>query len=409
MDLFAGCGGLSDGFESVGEYEGVAHVEWEKSASATLRQRLMSKWNVPDADQKVVRFDIQRTAELIDGWDEDKANGYSEGRGLARLVNASRNCRVDLIIGGPPCQAYSVAGRVRDEHGMQFDYRNYLFESYLQVVAKFQPDVFVFENVPGMLSAAPGGRPIAGRIRRAFGGIDYELLPDLNDALFDFTAFGVPQNRVRVIMVGLRRKSFGVKTQALLDRFYGDGMAKFRVRKPTTARQAIGDLPRFVPAPSEYKVEGKRFSHTPHRNGVANHIPRFHSSRDIETFRILTRDLRSGAGRYLSVDALKSLYTKRTGKVSAVHKYYVIRPNEPSNTIPAHLYKDGLRHIHWDPGQARSLTVREAARLQTFDDDFGFEGPMGEQYKMIGNAVPPRFGRSLALALMPVLAARRLH
>ena len=95
-----------------------------------------------------------------------------------------------------------------------------------------------------------------------------------------------------------------------------------------------------------------------------------------------------------------------TGKTSEVHKYNVIRKERPSNTIPAHLYKDGLRHIHWDSKQARSITVREAARLQTFDDNFEFIGSTGDNYKMIGNAVPPLFAKTLSIALINLLKLR---
>ena len=101
--------------------------------------------------------------------------------------------------------------------------------------------------------------------------------------------------------------------------------------------------------------------------------------------------------------ALKELYTQKTGKTSNVHKYHVIRWDEPSNLIPAHLYKDGLRHIHPDSLQRRSITVREAARLQTFDDDYIFDGSNVEVYKMIGNAVPPGFARKLAEAVSDLL------
>jgi DNA (cytosine-5)-methyltransferase 1 len=121
---------------------------------------------------------------------------------------------------------------------------------------------------------------------------------------------------------------------------------------------------------------------------------------------LLSEDLKSGQNKYQSIAALKQLYIDRTGKSSSVHKYHVLKPNEPSNTIPAHLYKDGLRHIHWDPKQSRSITVREAARLQGFDDDFEFLGSMGDQYKMIGNAVPPLFAKKLATALLPLLDCR---
>ena len=114
---------------------------------------------------------------------------------------------------------------------------------------------------------------------------------------------------------------------------------------------------------------------------------------------MLEEDIETGRNEYVKIDKLKELYTKVTGKVSNIHKYYVLRKNEPSNTIPAHLYKDGMRHIHPDSAQARSITVREAARLQTFPDDFEFLGANMAQYKMVGNAVPVDFARIVAEAL----------
>ena len=125
-------------------------------------------------------------------------------------------------------------------------------------------------------------------------------------------------------------------------------------------------------------------------------MPRFSSKRDIDIFKLLTEDIESGRNEYVSTDALKQLYTKITGKTSNIHKYHVIRWDEPSNTIPAHLYKDGLRHIHPDTKQLRTITVREAARLQTFPDDYEFITGTALDYKMIGNAVPPLFAKLLA-------------
>ena len=124
IDLFAGCGGLMEGFEQTGYYETLACVEWEKSPCDNLTERLSTKWGYKDAVRRVIRFDIQRTEELLNGWDDDE---YGVGCGLNTIIGDNR---VDVIIGGPPCQAYSLAGRVRDENGMKDDYRNYLFESY---------------------------------------------------------------------------------------------------------------------------------------------------------------------------------------------------------------------------------------------------------------------------------------
>ena len=145
IDLFAGCGGLMDGFEQSGKYETLAAVEWEKGPCRNLRNRLRDKWKYKNADDMVLQFDIQRTDELFVGWEDDENYGSSEG--LDKLVSAGGG--LDVIIGGPPCQAYSIAGRIRDEHNMKNDYRNYLFESYLKVVKKYRPKLFVFENVPG--------------------------------------------------------------------------------------------------------------------------------------------------------------------------------------------------------------------------------------------------------------------
>lgn len=155
IDLFAGCGGLEDGFLQSGKYEDIAAVEWLKPQVNTLVKRLQTKWNVKDASERVMHFDIQREDELFSGWNDEE---FGEGKGLDYFVNQVNG--IDIIIGGPPCQAYSVAGRVRDENGMKDDYRNYLFEHYLNVVNRYRPKLFVFENVPGILSAAPDGTPI---------------------------------------------------------------------------------------------------------------------------------------------------------------------------------------------------------------------------------------------------------
>jgi DNA (cytosine-5)-methyltransferase 1 len=399
IDLFAGCGGLSEGFEQSGHFRMLAHVEWEDAPCDTLAARLRENWGYIDARKRVIRFDIQRTEELLKGWNNDPV--YASGEGLIRTIGQDK---LDLIIGGPPCQAYSVAGRIRDEHGMHFDYRNYLFESYLRVVAHFKPKLVVFENVPGMLSATPGGKSIVWLIREAFDSVGYEIAEDMRrTAVINFTEYGIPQNRSRIIILGLNKNIFKKDRNILLDNFYNVILPKYKTEKESTVHQAISDLPVFYPAGKEYRYGGRRYSHKPAFTNIPNHSPRYHNTRDIRIFRDLAMDLQTGRNHFIAIDRIKKLYTERTGKTSNVHKYYVLRPNEPSNTVPAHLFKDGLRHIHPDPKQARSITVREAARLQDFPDDFIFMGSMGEQYKMIGNAVPPRFSRILASSIVELL------
>jgi len=395
IDLFAGCGGLTDGFEQTGLYNPLACVEWEKRPCETLIKRLCSKWNIQDARERVIRFDIQKIDELFNGWRNNKE--YGTHKGLLKVVN---NKNVDLIIGGPPCQAYSIAGRIRDENGMNDDYRNFLFESYLEVVKKFKPKAFVFENVAGLLSAKPGGISIVERITKKFDEIGFEISSDLrNYALLDCSKFGVPQVRKRLIILGINRECIEDNPQLALYDFYKVILRKYLVKKPMTVQEAIGDLPKMYPLDCHVKINKRKFSHEYQQSiDILNNLPRTHSKRDIAIFKLLAEDIETGRNQFVKAEALKKLYTEITGKQSNVHKYHVLRLDKPSNTIPAHLYKDGLRHIHPDSKQARTITIREAARLQSFDDDFEFIGSQQDQYKMIGNAVPPKIAKVIGLA-----------
>lgn len=400
IELFAGCGGLLEGFLQQGCYDTLACVEWEKAPCLTLANRLKQKWHHENAYNEVIRFDIQRTDELINGFDDEE---YGKHEGLAKLIG---NQTVDAIVGGPPCQAYSLAGRIRDEHGMKEDYRNYLFESYMRIVKYFKPKFFVFENVVGLLSAAPDGYPIVNRIRKEFMDAGYKVAEKFRDTLFEVCDYGVPQHRKRVIIIGIKMDCFDTDncvSDNMIHDFYNVIMPSLR-QKQRTVFDAIGDLPKIYPLQEPIVINGKKYSHYPISSElVKNHVPRFHSARDISVFRLLEEDIQSGRKEYVSIEKLKELYTKVTGKKSNIHKYYVLRNDEPSNTIPAHLYKDGMRHIHPDPEQARSITVREAARLQTFPDDFEFLGANMAQYKMIGNAVPVDFAKIVAEALYKLI------
>ena len=398
IDLFAGCGGLLDGFEQDGHYETMAAVEWDAAACFTLARRLRDKWKYKNAADMAVRFDMQRSEELFCGWRDDP--DFGSGFGLDLLVGGRK---VDLVVGGPPCQAYSIAGRIRDANGMRDDYRNFLFESYARVIAHYKPKAFIFENVPGLLSARPQGRYISELIAEKFDELGYLIAPDLKSALVNMADYGVPQNRKRLIILGLSKETYGIRAKQLLDSFYSEILPTFKVKKRVSVSQAIGDLPKLYPLPTAERAAGRKLSHSESRVPVANHCPRFHNDRDISIFRMLAEDIESGACRYCSTESLKALYTQMTGHVSAIHKYHVLRADQPSNLIPAHLFKDGLRHIHPDSAQARSITVREAARLQGFADDFVFYGSAGDQYKMIGNAVPPAFSKILARAVRQLL------
>ncbi|WP_171336508.1 DNA cytosine methyltransferase [Enterococcus cecorum] len=401
VDLFSGAGGLLEGFMQSGFYYPQASVEWEKAPIDTLRHRLKNKWHIEHADESSIWFDMQRTEELFNGFNDEK---YGVSKGLDYYVKGG----TDVIIGGPPCQAYSQAGRTKDKYGMKYDYRNYLFEYYLKTVERYQPQLFVFENVPGMLSAMPDGTPIVELIKNDVNNIGYEIVENIKyHAVIDTSEYGVPQNRKRVILVGLKRNGRTYQEcQNLLVEFYDKILPKYKSDNKISVEEAIGDLPKLFPLDEEITVPGVgKQSHSLPENldFQWGHVSRFQNKRDINIFGLLAEDIASGKNEFQDADKLNEIYNKATGGNSKVHKYHVLRKNQPSTTITAHLHKDGLRFIHPDPAQKRTITVREAARLQSFPDDFEFISTRGNNYKMIGNAVPPEFSRRLSLAIKQFL------
>ncbi len=369
IDLFAGCGGLSLGFKKSG-FNVLAHVEIDNDCCETLSINASPKENI---------FNIDIT---------DHSNC------LKQMKEYGIN-QIDGIIGGPPCQAYSIAGRNKDENKMDEDPRNFLFESFDHLLKKFKPNFFIFENVTGMLSAKPFGIDINEQIFESFMKSGYFVNKDFRSCVFDMSEFGIPQKRKRVIIFGI--KKFGNKNYKEIVKSFYEEMDKKKKKKNQTVRDAIGDLPKILPLKKNGKISHKAISE------FTEHSPRFHNKRDIKIFKLLARDIESGKNKYTSSQALKEVYKKFTNKESSVHKYNVLRWNEPSNTIPAHLYKDGLRHIHPDSEQARTITIREAARLMTFPDNYIFSGSNGSKYKMLGNAVPPNFSEIIAKAIKKII------
>ena len=405
IDLFAGCGGLSDGFLQSGKYNALAHVEWEVPMVNTLRTRLEKKWNHTNEDslKRVIHFDIQKTEELINGkWTKETINTYGKTnhleviqKGLKGIVGEKK---VNLVIGGPPCQAYSLAGRAQDKNSMKDDYRNYLFESFIKIVDAFQPDLFVFENVPGILSACPGGKKVTERIYESFDRHGYDILKpeNLKKAVQSANDFGVAQKRNRVIIVGIKRNNERYKNT--LKEVYKEIDNQKIVTEKKTLREEIGKLPKFKPAETVEKINGRNISHirvNKNEEIHKNHIPRFHNERDIKIF----REWVSKNMNKRSMEERIKFYNDLFGKKSKHAKYRNLEWDKPSQTIVAHLYKDGLMFIHPDANQARSITVREAALIQSFSEDFEFNESMGYNYKMIGNAVPPLMAKKIALAI----------
>lgn len=404
IDLFAGCGGLSEGFLDTNKYKGIAHVEWELPMVNTLRNRLVTKWDhtYEDAEKSVIHFDIQKTEELIKGgWTEESIQEFSNTNHIDIVENGINGLldskTVDVIIGGPPCQAYSIHGRAKDKNSMKDDYRNYLFESFVKLVDQYKPKIFVFENVPGILTAKPGGVNITERIFKAFSNIDYKILnpSELSNAVFDVVNYGVPQSRKRVIIIGVEKNSsFDV------EEIYSLIRSKQDLNNKKTVLDSIADLPKLYPLNEIIKVKGKNISHNYDKESEhLQHTPRFHNLRDLKIFK---EWINNGMNYYSQKDKTNYYYSK-TGKITLYAKYKNLEWNKPSHTIVAHLEKDGLMFIHPDPEQSRSITIREAARLMSFPDDYKFIGSNAKCYKMIGNAVPVKFSKIIAESISEYL------
>lgn len=407
LDLFCGAGGLSEGFLETGKFDFLGHVEWEKPMVDTLRNNLVKRWGYSEEDAKksVIQFDVQKTEELFAGdWAEETVKEYGKNNaeeiiknGLDGLIGGRK---VDVIIGGPPCQAYSIAGRAQDPNSMKDDYRNYLFESFVKIVDHYRPKVFVFENVPGMLSACPGDTLVIKRICKAFDEIGYQIrLPEeMHKSIYCASDFGVPQARRRVIIFGVDKKQpEGVEVfYQALDEQKSDGPQK-------TVRDAIGDMPKFRELDEPYKVGSTNVSHELIGDiKIPQHEARYHNKRDIEVFR---KWIKNNMNNLPNSDKLE-FYKQVSGKTSNHNKYRSLEWDKPSPTIVSHLYKDGLMFIHPDVEQVRSITIREAALLQSFPMDYEFLGSNAYCFKMIGNAVPVLFAKSIAEAVYSVLEGR---
>ena len=391
IDLFAGCGGLTEGFYRQG-FKALTHVEFDHYACESLRTR-MKYYGYAENKISVLEKDI--TDDNI----------------LESIKNEIKNNTVDLLIGGPPCQAYSSLGRAKDENGMQNDPRNFLFESYEKILTKFKPKIFVFENVTGLLNAKIGKEKTINIILKKLGK-KYKLISNPNEMILNSCDYGVPQVRKRIILIGVRNDikidPKEIYNSIIKTHYNPDSNAneKSNKKKFVTVKDAISDLPHLKPGEGEKLIKHKiikwnEFLETIRKkddNNLLDHVARTHNDSDRKRYYEMSKN------KWTFQELLNKKPSLNHSKQRVFDNSYVVQFWDlPSRTIIAHLYKDGNQFIHPDFKQERTITPREAARLQSFPDDFIFEGSRTQQYKQIGNAVPPLMAEAIAKSIKNIL------
>lgn len=489
VDIFAGPGGLGEGFSAYTPLRSpksrpfriAISAEMETNAAKTLRLRAFyrqfSPEKVPESyyDYVAGRIALPWTEKTKGAWDraghEAKQLKLGDPKDDEVLHEHIRRVASQddpwVLIGGPPCQAYSLVGRARNRgvtgYKAEEDPRHFLYKHYLKILRKYAPAAFVMENVKGILSSKVGGELMFPRILsdlRAPGGRTgprYRIIPLVEDQtdLFDgddgrhyilkAEELGVPQARHRVVLFGVRedidissiRQIKRATTKYSVGEVIGEmphlrsGITNVEVDSwPDAAKEILlraaaltEDLrvaaelraqSKLVPA-SDAGAGGRARPWTTGMNSVPEHLKSW--LLDDRLGHILNHEVRPHMWMDLVRYGYASAFTKVHGRSPRgsgefpegmhpdhenwtsgkfVDRFKVQRRDESSSTVTSHLQKDGHYFIHPDPSQLRSISVREAARLQTFPDNYFFEGPRGAQFRQVGNAVPPWMARQIA-------------
>lgn len=405
LDLFSGAGGLSEGFIQAG-YDPIAHVESDPAACFTLRTRMAYHWfkgqdrtepyvqylnGITDRDTFYKLVPDSVTGSIINA----QINEGTLSDIFQRIDSLLGGRKLDLIIGGPPCQAYSLVGRSRDKKKMKGDERNYLYTFYAEFLKKYEPSYFVFENVTGLLSAKDEeGRYYFSDMRDLFFRCGYETEYDTLSA----KDHGVPQRRRRTILVGRKGDLSGFypkpdkcESNVTVGEFFSD-------LPPLSAGEGNAGPCHVAPYRGTWLYE------TGVRNGdfpVTWHQARPHTRQDLEIYRIAANLWNTRKTR-LDYNVLPDHLKTHKNRKSFQDRFKVVASDLPfSQTVVAHIARDGHYYIHPDVVQNRSITPREAARLQTFPDEYYFESRQSTPHRtpvfsQIGNAVPVLMARKIA-------------
>jgi DNA (cytosine-5)-methyltransferase 1 len=497
IDLFAGPGGLGEGFSRVGWGNGnpffsiCLSVEKDMAAHRTLKLRsffrqfpygqapeeyydFLRNGRPPEDLYGLEKFSAQAQAADREAWCATLRNDAQFNAELdKRVTMALRGNPIWVLIGGPPCQAYSIVGRARNRGIKNYvpeeDERHFLYQEYLKIIARHKPAIFVMENVKGLLSSQINGDLIFEKIERDLknpsgtGDCRYHVfslvsepesydingVPSFNKENFIIEAerYGIPQTRHRVILLGIRDdlcqsvapsvlvekkkiaaykvlglpplrscisrgkydrydwlkavRSFpvnrlreeicSISNRRVLDAIW-DALRDISLPHEDSGGEFVGKLPRSIPGDLSEWYEDKRIK------GVFNHSARSHMVSDLHRYlyaSCFAKAMFRSPRMHEFPEILKPDHKNRDSGVFN-DRFRVQLSGIPSCTITSHISKDGHYYIHPDPKQCRSLTVREAARLQTFPDNYFFCGNRTEQYVQVGNAVPPLLAFQIA-------------
>ena len=284
IDLFSGCGGFSEGFYQEG-FKSVLHLDFDAPCCNTIKERMSwYKYSDEEIDKSVIHGDIT-VPEVHDKIEE--------------VIGTES---IDVLVGGPPCQSFSSVGRAQDPDSMRNDPRNYLFKSYLEVLEKHMPKIFVFENVSGLLSAKPGGNPIFPEIIANMSK-HYSVCDDKDVILLNSSHYGVPQVRKRVILIGVRN-DLNISSRSVYDlikktHFSPDMELKGDIngyKKYRTVRSAICDLPKLKPGEGDDEIdfipnktnEYIKLIRSNNFYKLYNHSARKHNDLDKERYKLLS-------------------------------------------------------------------------------------------------------------------------
>lgn len=373
IDLFSGAGGMSEGFVNAG-FTVVGAFDKDAAALKTFAANIAARTVCGDIGE------IENPREALAG------------------LNFSQ---IDVIIGGPPCQGFSQVGKARirsleQEEQVRLLARNELYRQFFRFIEVFEPEFFVMENVPN-LATFENGAYFMG-IKKESERLGYRV----SSRILDSAEYGVPQRRRRLIIVG--SKTGGNK---------GDPFWWPKGRKDIVSlEEAIGDLPKVLPDSPEALEETRPYQN-PSKPGIYQQLMRCnvvpgekglifdHIVRPVRQDDIVIFSMMKPGDKYTDVPEEYRRYNSESFK----DKYYKLKPEAPGVTITAHLDKDGYRYIHYDAEQHRTISVREAARIQSFGDHFRFCGSRSARFRQIGNAVPPILAEALAEKIL--IAMRR--